>query len=85
MFNLYFLRQKRLIALWSKGIYIPSHFFCENWQPWPEPRPVFSYFGLLANKDLLTELRELCSAWAISITPETLARYFIRIVLATQS
>ena len=29
----------RLIALWSKGIYIPSfHFFCENN---PEPWPVF--------------------------------------------
>ena len=30
----------RLIALWSKGVYIPSlHFFCENN---PEPWPVFS-------------------------------------------
>ena len=29
----------RLIALWSKGVYIPSlHFFCENN---PEPRPFF--------------------------------------------
>ena len=29
----------RLIALWSKGVYIPSlHFFCENN---PEPWPVF--------------------------------------------
>ena len=38
----------RLIALWSKGVYIPSlHFFCENN---PEPWPVFS--RPLANEDL---------------------------------
>ena len=38
----------RLIALWSKGVYIPSlHFFCENN---PEPWPAFS--RLLANEDL---------------------------------
>ena len=38
----------RLIALWSKGIYIPSlHFFCESN---PEPWPVFS--RPLANEDL---------------------------------
>ena len=37
----------RLIALWSKGVYIPSlHFFCENN---PEPWPVF--FRQLANED----------------------------------
>ena len=31
----FLVRWIRLIALWSKGIYIPSlHFFCENWQPW---------------------------------------------------
>ena len=31
----------RLIALWSKGVYIPSlHFFCENN---PEPWPVFFF------------------------------------------
>ena len=39
----------RLIALWSKGVYIPSlHFFCENN---PEPWPVF-FFRQLANEDL---------------------------------
>ena len=39
----------RLIALWSKGVYIRSfHFFCENN---PEPWPVFS--RPLANEDLL--------------------------------
>ena len=38
----------RLIALWSKGVYIRSlHFFCENN---PEPWPVFS--RPLANEDL---------------------------------
>ena len=38
----------RLIALWSKGVYIPSlHFFCENN---PEPWPVF--FRQLAHGDL---------------------------------
>ena len=38
----------RLIALWSKGVYIPSlHFFSENN---PEPWPVFS--RPLANEDL---------------------------------
>ena len=38
----------RLIALWSKGAYIPSlHFFCEkNPEPWP------AYFRQLANEDL---------------------------------
>ena len=31
----FLVRRIRLIALWCKGIYIPSlHFFCENWQPW---------------------------------------------------
>ena len=38
----------RLIALWFKGVYIPSlHLFCENN---PEPWPVF--FRQLANEDL---------------------------------
>ena len=44
----FLVRWKRLIALWSKGIYIPFlHFFPENN---PEPRPVF--FRPLVNEDL---------------------------------
>ena len=46
----FLVRWIRLIALWSKGIYIPSlHFFCENWQPWTSTS---FFFRPLPNEDL---------------------------------